>query len=65
MGDICKWPGMDEDGSTFDRLHQVGFDGIPHQHGRGTGDPQIFSGDCFARFADANHDLAQTLTHIF
>ena len=61
VGDIGKRTGMHEHRRAFQGLHQVGLNGIFHQHGHRAGHAQVFGGDGFAALADADHHPAQAL----
>jgi hypothetical protein len=45
VGDVGKRPGMDERGRAFQRLHQVGLDGVLHQHGQRARAADVLGGD--------------------
>ena len=64
MRDVGKRTRVDEGGRPFQSLHQVGLDGVLHQHGQRASHTQIFSGDGFAFFVRGNDHLAKAVAHI-
>ena len=61
---IGERPGMHEDRCAFQRLHQVGFNRVAHQHRHRARNAQVAAGDGLAAFAQANHDAAKSFAHI-
>ena len=61
MGDIGEGPAVDECGIIFERLHQVGREGVLEQHRHRAGGLHLRRGDCPAVAGIANDDAAETL----
>ena len=64
MRDIGERSGMHERGSAFERLHQVGQDGVLHQNGQSAAYAQIVGGDGRAGAIGADHHAAQAVAHV-
>ena len=61
MGDVGKGPAMDQGGGVFQRLHQVGLDGVFQQGGHGPLGLQVGGGDRFVVVGIAHDDPGQAL----
>ena len=64
MGDVGKWPGMDEGGRAFQRLHQVGLMRVLHQHGQRTGRADVLGRDRLAGPVQCRYHAAEALAHV-
>ena len=64
MRDIRERPGVHERRRAFQRLHQIGQDGVLHQHGQRAAHAQIVGRDGLARAIAADHHAAQPLPHV-
>ncbi len=67
MGDVGEGAGMDEGRLLFQRLEQVGHDGVLHQHSHGAGHAEILCGDGLwiaDAVVSADHDAPDAFPHI-
>ena len=64
MGDVCEGTGMDENGSSFQGLHQVWLNGILHEHCEGTSNTDIVGSDWVTTLAGSDDHRTKTLTHV-
>ncbi len=64
MGNIGERPGMHQGRGAFQGLHQIRLDGILHQHGQGTGNPQVFSRDSGTLAVGTDNHAPEALAHV-
>ena len=64
MGDVCEGTGMDENGRSFQGLHQVWLNGILHEHCEGTSNTDIVGSDWVTTLAGSDNHRTKTLTHV-
>ena len=61
---LANGPAVDEGRAALQGLHQVGHEGVLHQHGHGAGDAQVLGRDGFALLVRAEDDAAQALAQV-
>jgi len=64
VGDVGERPGVDEGGLPFQRLQQVGVQGVLHQHRHRAGHAQIVKGDGLAVLVRADDRAAGALAQV-
>ena len=64
MGDIGEGASMHQGQVVFQRLDQVGLDGLLEQHGHGSMGIQVAGPDGFPGMAVADGDVAQPLLEL-
>ena len=62
--DVGKRAGMHKGRRAFQRLHQVGHDGVLHQDGQRAAHTEVVGGDGLAVAVGADHHASQPLAHI-
>jgi hypothetical protein len=63
-GDVAERPGVDEYGRVFERLEDVGLDGLAEQHGHRSGRVELFGRHGLAVAGVADHDPADPLAEV-
>ena len=64
VSDVGEGPGMDEDRSPLQRLHESGPDGVLHEDRQGPRHPEVLRRDGVPCPAGGHHHLAQPLPHV-
>ena len=64
VGDIGEGTRVDERQLAFESLHDGGVQGVLHEHGHSSGNPEVFERDGRARFGRADHHPTDPFTEI-
>mmetsp|Transcript_2534 Transcript_2534/g.3358 ORF Transcript_2534/g.3358 Transcript_2534/m.3358 type:complete len:279 (+) Transcript_2534:918-1754(+) len=64
MGNVGEWSSMNKDGCSLQGLHQVGHNGVLHQHSQSTSESQVISCHWFTRFGRSNHHAPKAFSHV-
>ena len=65
MGDVGEWAAVDEDRIVFQRLHEVGREGILEQHGHGAVAIEVAGEDWLFVARVGDNDVADALLQVF
>src|SRR6185436_2068791 len=65
MCNIGKGTCMYECCVAFQSLHEIGFDGVLHQHSHSACNAQVFHGHGLAASIGSDHHVPKTIAHIF
>jgi hypothetical protein len=63
VGDVGERTGVDEDGGTFERLHDGRLDGVLHEDGESARATDVVGGDGLASLGGSDDHLAESGRH--